>query len=47
MLICAILVWQRESTPGGFLPFFYDWAGLYKSGLIDGLEWKTNRFRLF
>jgi inner membrane protein len=47
VLLCAILVWQRESTPGGFLPFFYDWSGLYRSGLIDGLEWKTNRFKLF
>ncbi len=47
VLVCAVLVWQRESTPGGFLPFFYDWAGLYRSGLIDGLEWKNNRFRLF
>lgn len=45
---CALVVWQRHRTGAdGFLPFFYDWAGLYKSGLIDGLEWRTNRFRLF
>ncbi|UTZ25194.1 hypothetical protein HB762_28435 (plasmid) [Vibrio campbellii] len=30
----------------GFAPFFYDWAGMYEQGLIDALEWKTNRFRL-
>nr|WP_257784184.1 hypothetical protein [Vibrio scophthalmi] len=30
----------------GFAPFFYDWSGMYDKGLIDALEWKTNRFRL-
>lgn len=28
------------------LPIFYDWDGLYNQGVINGLEWKTNRFRL-
>ncbi|WP_318194481.1 hypothetical protein [Vibrio sp. 1288] len=23
-----------------------DWAGMYERGLIDALEWKTNRFWL-
>ncbi|MEZ9047661.1 metal-dependent hydrolase [Vibrio cyclitrophicus] len=30
----------------GFAPFFYDWGGMYQEGVIDALEWKTNRFRL-
>lgn len=30
----------------GFAPFSYDWSGLYQQGVIDGLEWKVNRFRL-
>jgi len=44
VVVCAVLIWMRSSTPGGFIPFFYHWADYYKSGLIDGLEWKTNRF---
>ncbi|MFA1576188.1 metal-dependent hydrolase [Vibrio cyclitrophicus] len=37
----------RFRTGGhGFAPFFYDWGGMYQEGVIDGLEWKTNRFRL-
>lgn len=28
-----------------FSPFFFDWAGYYDKGLIDGSEWKTNRFK--
>ncbi len=29
-----------------FIPFMFDWSGMYESGLIDAKEWKTNRFRL-
>jgi len=29
---------------GGFSPFFWDWADYYHKGLIDGHEWKENRF---
>lgn len=36
---------HRENS--GFLPFFYDWANYFESGLIDGFEWKLNRFRIF
>ena len=34
----------RHWGDGGFTPFFWDWADYYKSGLIDGHEWKENRF---
>jgi inner membrane protein len=30
----------------GWYPFFYDWGGLYGDGLLDGSEWRANRFRL-
>ena len=32
---------------GSWAPFFYDWAGYYESGVIDGYEWRVNRFRIF
>lgn len=35
------------SGSGGWYPFFYDWAGLYSEGVIDGSEWRANRFRFF
>jgi inner membrane protein len=44
--VCAIFIWARSSTPGGFIPFFYHWGEHYEEGLIDGHEWKTNRFNL-
>jgi inner membrane protein len=28
-----------------YSPFFWDWADYYQQGLIDGKEWKDNRFR--
>lgn len=29
----------------GFVPFFFDWPGYYNEGLMDGYEWKQNRFK--
>lgn len=43
VLICAMLIWHRPDS--GFMPYFYDWSGYYQQGLIDGKEWKDNRFR--
>ncbi|PSW10328.1 metal-dependent hydrolase [Photobacterium rosenbergii] len=43
VVICIGLAHLTEGV--GFAPFFYDWGGLYQQGVIDGLEWKTNRFR--
>lgn len=28
-----------------FFPFFYQWGDLYQEGIIDGYEWKQNRFK--
>lgn len=39
------IVKHRYSTD--FAPFFYDWGDFYQRGLIDGHEWKQNRFRYF
>lgn len=44
VIVCIAL---NHVTGGqGFASFFYDWSGIYDKGLIDALEWKTNRFRL-
>jgi inner membrane protein len=43
IIICMTVTHLTGSS--GFAPFFYDWSGLYQQGLIDAMEWKTNRFR--
>lgn len=47
--ITALCIAIFSVTTGwdGWAPFFYDWGGLYNSGVIDGSEWRANRFRLF
>ena len=47
MLTCAALVMLFTREGSGWMPFFYDWMGLYNHGVIDGSEWRTNRFRFF
>jgi inner membrane protein len=44
LMLC--LMFMNLSSDNGFAPFFYDWKGLYESGVIDAQEWKANRFRL-
>ena len=44
VLVCVVAGTLLHSALGWY-PFFYDWAGLYESGVIDGSEWKANRFR--
>lgn len=43
--VCAVLVTMLSAS--GWYPFFYDWAGLYNGGVVDGAEWRANRFRFF
>lgn len=44
--VCLGLALLTRSWGGGeFAPFFYDYADLYKRGVIDAREWKENRFR--
>jgi len=45
VVVCAVLVMMLSAS--GWYPFFYDWSGLYNSGVIDGAEWRVNRFRFF
>jgi inner membrane protein len=45
MLCFAVAMATRSWGNMGYAPFFWDWAGYYKEGLIDGSEWKTNRFK--
>ena len=44
VLVCVVVGSLLHSVMGWY-PFFYDWAGLYETGVIDGIEWKANRFR--
>ncbi|NMG17684.1 metal-dependent hydrolase [Aromatoleum bremense] len=46
VVVCAAVVWAR-GPEGGYLPFFRDWPGLYRSGLVDGAEWRSHRFEFF
>ena len=42
--VCALLIQFTIYT--GWYPFFYDGGGLYGEGIIDGSDWRDNRFRL-
>jgi inner membrane protein len=35
--------WRKDT----FVPFMYDWSGLYQQGVIDGKEWRDNRWKIF
>lgn len=46
VLACVgVAMVMRHWGDGAYSPFFFDWAGYYKDGLIDASEWKANRFR--
>jgi inner membrane protein len=46
VLACVgVAMLTRHWGGGEFSPFFFDWADYYNRGLIDGQEWKENRFR--
>ncbi|MBE0506969.1 MAG: metal-dependent hydrolase [Marinospirillum sp.] len=44
---CVGVFMMIGSASSGWYPFFYDWHGLYNQGVIDGSEWRANRFRFF
>ena len=46
VLICAVIIWTRRPDQG-FLPYFMDWAGLYRSGIVDAAEWRAHRWEIF
>lgn len=43
---CAAIVFAR-GPDSEYLPFFRNWPELYRSGLVDGAEWRTRRFEWF
>lgn len=46
VVIFSILFgWSTGQFKDGFTPFFFRWDQLYQNGIIDGYEWKKNRFR--
>lgn len=47
VLVCVFLMWTRATKGSGFIPFFYDWSGFYEKGVVDGAEWRANRFSFF
>lgn len=46
VLACGAIVFAR-GPESGFLPFFRNWPELYRSGLVDGAEWRSHRFEFF
>lgn len=47
--VVVALTFAAWKATGGvaWLPFGWDWAGYFDRGLIDGHEWRLNRFRFF
>lgn len=45
VVVCAFFAWSKHAH-GGFMPFFIDWGDLYEKGVIDGVEWRANRFNI-
>ncbi len=44
--VCLIVSMTLKPIISGFYPYFYGWGNLYEQGLIDGKEWKDNRFNI-
>jgi inner membrane protein len=44
-VVCACAFVAVSWSGSAWYPFFYDWSGLYDGGVIDGAEWRANRFR--
>ena len=47
--VCVVLalLFKPHSGGSGWYPFFYDWNGMYQSGVVDAKEWKDNRLKFF
>jgi len=45
-IVCFFIASQLH-TASDFFPFFYNWAELYQTGVIDAYEWKQNRLKFF
>jgi len=47
VVLCCVLIYSTRSYSGGFVPFFYDYAGYYQDGTIDAKEWRERRLVFF
>jgi inner membrane protein len=47
ILIISGLVVYHTHGKQGFSPFFFNYKEFYEDGIIDGYEWRMNRFRIF
>jgi inner membrane protein len=45
VMCISVGVMTRHFDGGAYTPFFWDYPDYYHQGLIDGAEWKENRFR--
>jgi len=45
LISCAIVYNTRGIEK--FTPFFFNYKELYNEGVVDGYEWRQNRFRIF
>jgi inner membrane protein len=45
VIFCVAVGIMTKQWNDTYAPFFFDWAGYYKDGLVSAAEWKTNRFR--
>ena len=45
VISCIIIINKQEISK--FSPFFYNYKSFYEEGIIDGYEWRQNRFRIF
>ncbi len=46
--LCFVLTMLFKPHGGSsWHPFFYNWNGVYQSGVVDAKEWKDNRFKFF
>lgn len=45
LVLCLAVSFYYKPGGGGFIPFFYEWGRYYDRGLIDGSEWKQNRWK--
>lgn len=46
VIAICLLIWKMTGGVA-WLPIGWDWAKYYENGLIDGFEWRQNRFRFF
>lgn len=45
VVVCAFVIYATKGV-SGFIPFFYQWGVMYEKGIIDGHEWRANRFNI-